>query len=104
MKILKYKGKGYDKGGKLFCVTFDCDGKELKWYPKWKDLGLIFRQGFITEHTLSNKKYLPYFKLICLEILMGITVRDELPHGSETWLKFEALMGELAEPFEKDKE
>lgn len=102
MNIIKYKGKGYDTDSKhLFYVEFQYGDLSLKWYPKWKDLGPIFLQGFVTEANAPVKKWTPYFKLICAEILYKAIVHDEIHCDRATWVELQELMAKLAKPFEK---
>jgi len=67
---LRYLGSTYTKGETtLLYAVFDYQGRELKWFPKWKDIIDIMRNAYITEECCHNGKASPELLTCLLDLI-----------------------------------
>lgn len=67
---LKYLGSAYTEGNKtLLYSVFDYQGREIKWFPKWKDVIDIMRNAYITEECCHKGKASPSLLTCLLDLI-----------------------------------
>lgn len=83
---LKFQEVSWDERGLMY-VLFKKDRKEMRWYPKWKDVADLISSTFATESGMNREKLMPYLTFTCLEVLAIQTFKD-LAFDSEMFRKF----------------
>ena len=64
---LKFQGVDWDQ--RLMYVSFNLNGENLRWYPKWGEVVEIFDSSLATEHGVNKGRLNEYLLFSCLKLL-----------------------------------